>query len=119
MKRVGASVSFPHSSALAILLLILLCKGEVRIANETAALVSARVVRVVNILLILRPPILDSTSSVVVSSLILLLFDTANNRDDDARASLVKMVDDDDDDCIANFDGVENAVLLPTNSIEI
>ena len=118
MKRVGASVSFPHSSALAILLLILLCKGEVRIANETAALVSARVVRVVNILLILRPPILDSTSS-VVSSLILLLFDTANNRDDDARASLVKMVDDDDDDCIANFDGVENAVLLPTNSIEI
>ena len=118
MKRVGASVSFPHSSALAILLLILLCKGEVRIANETAALVSARVVRVVNILLILRPPILDSTSSVVSS--ILLLFDTANNRDDDdARASLVKMVDDDDDDCIANFDGVENAVLLPTNSIEI
>lgn len=101
-----------------MLLLILLCKGEVRIANETAALVSARVVRVVNILLILRPPILDSTSSVV--SLILLLFDTANNRDDDdARASLVKMVDDDDDDCIANFDGVENAVLLPTNSIEI
>ena len=99
-----------------MLLLILLCKGEVRIANETAALVSARVVRVVNILLILRPPILDSTSSVV--SLILLLFDTANNRDDDdARASLVKMVDDDDDDCIANFDGVENAVLLPTNSI--
>ena len=117
MKRVGASVSFPHSSALAILLLILLCKGEVRIANETAALVSARVVRVVNILLILRPPILDSTSSVVSS--ILLLFDTANNRDDDdARASL-EMVDDDDDDCIANFDGVENAVLLPTNSIEI
>lgn len=102
-----------------MLLLILLCKGEVRIANETAALVSARVVKVVNILLILRPPILDSTSS-VVSSLILFLFDTANNRDDDdARASLVKMVDDDDDDCIANFDGVENAVLLPTNSIEI
>ena len=101
-----------------MLLLILLCKGEVRIANETAALVSARVVRVVNILLILRPPILDSTSSVV--SLTLLLFDTANNRDDDdARASLVKIVDDDDDDCIANFDGVENAVLLPTNSIEI
>lgn len=100
-----------------MLLLILLCKGEVRIANETAALVSARVVRVVNILLILRPPILDSTSSVV--SLILLLFDTANNRDDDdARASL-EMVDDDDDDCIANFDGVENALLLPTNSIEI
>ena len=100
-----------------MLLLILLCKGEVRIANETAALVSARVVKVVNILLILRPPILDSTSSVV--SLILLLFGTANNRDDDdARASL-EMVDDDDDDCIANFDGVENAVLLPTNSIEI
>lgn len=103
-----------------MLLLILLCKGEVRIANETAALVSARVGRVVNILLILRLPILlDSTSSVV--SLILLLFDTANNRDDDdarARASL-EMVDDDDDDCIANFDGVENAVLLPTNSIEI
>ena len=100
-----------------MLLLILLCKGEVRIANETAALVSARVVRVVNILLILRPPILDSTSSVVS---LIFLFDTANNRDDDgARASLVKMVDDDDDDCIANFDGVENAVLLPTNSIEI
>ena len=43
MKRVGASVSIPHSSACAMLVRGVLWRGEVRMARETAALVSARV----------------------------------------------------------------------------
>lgn len=60
VKSVGASVSLPHSSAFAMLFVAVIWSGEVRIAKETAALVSVRDERAAKKSFWL--PILDSSS---------------------------------------------------------
>ena len=74
VKRVGASVSVPHSSALAMKLLVVVvvrCRGEVKMASETAALVSVRdntVTCDVEKLLLSAVSILDLSSSLLFAA---------------------------------------------------